>query len=172
MREAFRVPHLTAGPDDVAEILSALTAARVDREFLANVELHLPRLHDLFRRLYGDRPDGVERLASVVDLARRSWAERPAGLRDVDRERASTPDWFEGERMLGGVCYVDRYAGGLRGIRESIPYFRELGLTYLHLMPLFESPEGNSDGGYAVSSYRRVNPALGTMDELAALAGA
>ncbi len=52
--------------------------------------------------------------------------------------------------MLGGVCYVDRYAGGLHGIRESIPYFRELGLTYLHLMPLFESPEGNSDGGYAV----------------------
>ncbi|MEL4424059.1 alpha-amylase family glycosyl hydrolase, partial [Shewanella algae] len=57
-----------------------------------------------------------------------------------------------------------------RGIRDSIPYFRELGLTYLHLMPLFESPEGNSDGGYAVSSYRRVNPALGTMDELADLA--
>ena len=55
-------------------------------------------------------------------------------------------------------------------MRDSIPYFEELGLTYLHLMPLFESPEGNSDGGYAVSSYRRVNPALGTMDELAALA--
>lgn len=170
MRQAFRVPHLTAGPDDVAAILSQLTAARADREFLANVELHLPRLHDLFRRLYGDRPDGLERLASVVDLARRSWTERPAGLKDVDRDRASAPDWFESERMLGGVCYVDRYAGGLHGIRESIPYFRELGLTYLHLMPLFESPEGNSDGGYAVSSYRRVNPALGTMGELAELA--
>ena len=45
--------------------------------------------------------------------------------------------------MLGGVCYVDRYAGSLAGIRDSIPYFQELGLTYLHLMPLFESPEGN-----------------------------
>jgi amylosucrase len=170
MREAFRVPHIRSGPDDVSGILSQLTAARADREFLAGVEVHLPRLHELFRRLYGDRPDGVERLASVVDLARRSWHERPETLKDVDRERASTPDWFEGERMLGGVCYVDRYAGGLRGIRESIPYFRELGLTYLHLMPLFESPEGNSDGGYAVSSYRRVNPALGTMEELADLA--
>ncbi|KEP72588.1 hypothetical protein HR12_42715 [Microbacterium sp. SUBG005] len=37
-------------------------------------------------------------------------------------------------------------------------------------MPLFESPEGNSDGGYAVSSYRRVNPKLGTMAELSELA--
>ena len=44
--------------------------------------------------------------------------------------------------MLGGVCYVDRYAGTLAGIREQIPYFRELGLTYLHLMPLFASPGG------------------------------
>lgn len=155
---------------DVSAILTDLTADNVDREFLANAEVHLPRLHDLFSRLYGERPDGFERLASVVDLARRSWASRPADLKALDRARGSDPEWFESERMVGGVCYVDRYAGGLRGIRESIPYFRELGLTYLHLMPLFESPEGNSDGGYAVSSYRRVDPKLGTMAELAELA--
>nr|WP_246383645.1 alpha-amylase family protein [Microbacterium proteolyticum] len=147
-----------------------MNSSGADREFLAHAELHLPRLHELFVRLYGERTDGLERLASVVDLARRSWTERPRALKALDRERDSTPDWFESERMLGGVCYVDRYAGGLSGIRDRIPYFRELGLTYLHLMPLFESPEGNSDGGYAVSSYRRVNPALGTMEELASLA--
>ena len=33
-------------------------------------------------------------------------------------------------------------------------------------MPLFEAPAENSDGGYAVSSYRAVDPALGTMAEL------
>lgn len=162
--------QLSPGPHDVSRILGDLTSAGADREFLAHAELHLPRLHGLFVRLYGERSDGLERLASVVDLARRSWTERPRALKALDRERASTPDWFESERMLGGVCYVDRYADGLGGIRDQIPYFRELGLTYLHLMPLFESPEGNSDGGYAVSSYRRVNPTLGTMEELAALA--
>uniref|UniRef100_UPI0035944F2D alpha-amylase family protein n=1 Tax=Microbacterium sp. SORGH_AS_1204 TaxID=3041785 RepID=UPI0035944F2D len=151
-------------------MLGDLNSAGADREFLAHAELHLPRLHELFVRLYGERADGLERLASVVDLARRSWTERPRALKALDRERDSSPDWFESERMLGGVCYVDRYAGGLSGIRDQIPYFTELGLTYLHLMPLFESPEGNSDGGYAVSSYRRVDPALGTMEELAALA--
>nr|WP_244630643.1 MULTISPECIES: alpha-amylase family protein [unclassified Microbacterium] len=156
--------------DDVSEIIADLLGDGVDREFLPHVEAHLPRLHDLFVQLYGERPDGRERLASVVDLARRSWALRPTELKAIDRERESAPGWFENERMLGGVCYVDRYAGGLSGIRDAIPYFQELGLTYLHLMPLFESPEGNSDGGYAVSSYRRVNPKLGTMQELAELA--
>jgi len=164
------VTPLSPGSRDVSRILSDLSTSGADREFLANAELHLPRLHELFVRLYGERSDGLERLASVVDLARRSWTERPPALKALDRERESTSDWFESERMLGGVCYVDRYAGGLSGIRDQIPYFRELGLTYLHLMPLFESPEGNSDGGYAVSSYRRVNSTLGTMEELAALA--
>ena len=74
--------------------------------------------------------------------------------------------------MMGGVCYVDLFAGDLDGLRQKIPYFKELGLTYLHLMPLFRVPDGENDGGYAVSSYREVNPALGTMPELADLAQA
>ena len=99
-----------------------------------------------------------------------AWNTRPLELKVRDAQREAEPGWFESERMLGGVCYVDRYAGNLEGIREQIPYFRELGLTYLHLMPLFDAPEGDNDGGYAVSSYRRVNPSLGTMAQLTELA--
>jgi glycosidase len=43
-------------------------------------------------------------------------------------------------------------------LRERIPYLTELGITYLHLMPVFRSPDGDNDGGYAVSSYREVDP--------------
>jgi amylosucrase len=149
---------------------AASAAGPLDEAFLARVDEHFPTLHSLFVRLYGDRPDGSEQLAAVVAEAAASWRARPASLRALDAHRDADPDWFESERMVGGVCYVDRYAGGLRGIHQQIPYFQELGLTYLHLMPLFECPEGNSDGGYAVSSYRRVDPALGTMEELAELA--
>jgi glycosidase len=46
----------------------------------------------------------------------------------------------------------------------------ELGLTYLHLMPLFRAPDGDNDGGYAVSNYRQVEPNLGTIDQLRDLA--
>ncbi|WP_426321760.1 amylosucrase [Microbacterium sp. E-13] len=141
-----------------------------DGAFLTRFDKSFPVLHDLFVQLYGERPDGREALAGVVASAAASWRTRSIELKAHDRRREADPDWFQSERMLGGVCYVDRFAGTLAGVREQIPYFRELGLTYLHLMPLFESPEGNSDGGYAVSSYRRVNPALGTMAELAELA--
>ncbi|MCU1573768.1 MAG: glycosidase, partial [Micrococcaceae bacterium] len=127
-----------------------------------------PRLQSLFHRLYGPQADG-DLLQVVLDAAD-SWQDRPADLKDIDAARARNPDWFQSNGMLGGVCYVDLYAGNLDGLRNRIPYFRELGLTYLHLMPLFRAPEANSDGGYAVSSYRDVNPALGTMDELAELA--
>jgi amylosucrase len=68
------------------------------------------------------------------------------------------------------VCYVDQFAGTLLGLRGRLPYFKKLGLTYLHLMPLFESLEGNSDGSYLRRSHRRINPRLGTIEELAELA--
>jgi len=68
------------------------------------------------------------------------------------------------------MCYADLFAGNLRGLCERIPYLLELGVNYLHLMPMFKVPEGDNDGGYAVSSYRELNPELGTMPELAELA--
>ena len=141
-----------------------------DPAFAPRFAEHFPTLHRLFRAIYGGREDALEALTSVVELAASAWAARPAALRALDESRETEPGWFLDNAMLGGVCYVDRYAGTLAGIREQIPYFRELGLTYLHLMPLFASPEGNNDGGYAVSSYRDVDPALGSMEELRALA--
>ena len=129
-----------------------------------------PRLEALFRRIYGDGDAASRELARLAVDAANSWQDRPADLKALDAERAATPGWFQSNQMLGGVCYVDRYAKDLSGLRARIPYFRELGLTYLHLMPLFLAPEHNSDGGYAVSSYRDVNPAVGTMAELASVA--
>ncbi|MFI8633127.1 amylosucrase [Microbacterium sp. NPDC077663] len=155
---------------DAARAAVAEALGGPDAEFEARLDGALPVLHDLFLQLYGEREDGREALAAVVASAAGSWRDRPADLKALDRRRTADPGWYLSERMLGGVCYVDRYAGSLRGIRDRIPYFQELGLTYLHLMPLFASPEGNNDGGYAVSSYRAVDEKLGTMADLAELA--
>ena len=138
-------------------------------EFAARMTAELPRIEALMTQLYGAERTRPELAAFVTQLAS-SWQHRPAELRAVDAARLADPDWFQSNQMLGGVCYVDRYAGDLEGVRARIPYFRELGLTYLHLMPLFEAPAENSDGGYAVSSYRAVNPALGDMAQLQSLA--
>lgn len=137
--------------------------------FETRLSAHFERLSALLSSLYGQRPDFPEQLEGLVESAARSWLARPDGLKTLDAERESAPLWFESQEMLGAACYVDLFAGDLAGIRAKIPYFKELGLTYLHLMPLFLSP-AESDGGYAVSSYRETNPALGTMDELAEVA--
>src|SRR6478735_171398 len=125
---------MTALADDVAVELdfarahAEQAAGPFDAAFARRFEQHFPTLHDLFRSLYGDREDGREALAEVVALAAASWTARPLELRARDDLRDADPAWFASQQMLGGVCYVDRYAGGLAGIREQIPYFEELGL--------------------------------------------
>ena len=79
-------------------------------------------------------------------------------------------DFTRGAYHLKSYSYVDLYAGNVQGVRDKIPYFKELGLTYLHLMPLFKTPEKDSDGGYAVSSYRDIDARVGTMQDLRLLA--
>ncbi|MFZ5820987.1 MAG: alpha-amylase family protein [Chloroflexota bacterium] len=140
------------------------------QEFTARLHRHFPRLFRLYYSLYSNRYDFFFHLEDLLNSLAIAWFQRPADLRGLDASREADPLWFQSNQMLGGVLYVDLFAGDLEGVRSKIPYFKELGLTYLHLMPFFEMPEGENDGGYAVSSYREVHPPLGTMEQLARLA--
>jgi glycosidase len=139
--------------------------------FMTRLDANFPRLFKLLLPLYGDQYDFFFHLEDLLVRMAQSWINRPQDLKELDAAREARPLWYQSSQMLGGVCYVDLFAGDLTGIRGRIPYFKELGLTYLHLMPLFRVPEGNNDGGYAVSSYREINPTLGTMKQLADLSG-
>jgi amylosucrase len=138
--------------------------------FRERLQANFETLFDLLLHLYGGQYDFFYHLESILETAARAWLARPGELKALDAQREAEPLWFQSQEMLGGVCYVDLFAGDLAGIRAKIPYFKELGLTYLHLMPLFLSPQGENDGGYAVSSYRQVDPALGNMQQLIELA--
>ena len=120
--------------------------------------------------LYGDRDDFDAVVELLLNTAREQWDERPQALRDLDVRRAARPDWFQRPDQLGYVCYADRFAGDLRGVRERVDHLVELGVTTLHVMPLMQPRPGNNDGGYAVASYRDVDPRLGTVDDLRDLA--
>src|SRR5699024_1513114 len=72
--------------------------------------------------------------------------------------------------LLGMMMYVDAFAGTLKGVEEKLDYIKSCNVNYLHLMPLLESPKGRSDGGYAVADFRKVQPELGTMEDLEHLA--
>lgn len=138
--------------------------------FEARLRREWPRLFGLLIGLYGQQWDFFFHLERLLDAAARSWRDRAPWLKQLDADREAHPGWFQSQAMLGGVLYVDLWSGTLATLRDDLPYFKELGLTYLHLMPLFAAPQGNSDGGYAVSDYRTVNPPLGTIDDLALLA--
>ena len=154
--------------------LEARFAADVDEgewhAYVQRIDAHFPRLFRLLHRLYGSEYDFFYYLEDILATATRMWVARPAELKALDVMREADPHWYQSRRMIGAMCYVDLFAGNLAGIRERIPYLSQLGITYLHLMPVFKSPEGDNDGGYAVSSYRELDPAVGTMEELARLA--
>ena len=156
----------------VERALAGLVAAdeRGWQAFQDRLQRVFPALFKLYLELYGDHYDFFFHLEDLLTSLGRSWFARPDALRELDSAREHNPRWFQSNQMLGGVLYVDLFAGDLEGVRARIPYFKELGLTYLHLMPLFKTPEGENDGGYAVSSYREVHPPLGTMEQLASLA--
>jgi amylosucrase len=131
---------------------------------------HFPRLFERLHCLYGDDHDFYYHLESILASATEMWLDRPAELKALDAMREVDPHWYLSNRMMGAMCYVDLFGGDLQGLRQRIPYLSELGITYLHLMPVFKVPAGDNDGGYAVSSYREVEPRLGTMEDLSELA--
>ena len=132
----------------------------------------LARHYDELKWLYCELYRDEEAFSDFVEMLRRSWEERKKPLRDQDRKREADPDWYRRRDLLGMMLYVNAFAGDLNGVKEKLGYLRECGVNYLHLMPLLESPKGRSDGGYAVSDFRKVQPSLGTMEDLESLADA
>ncbi len=139
--------------------------------FEARVAHEWPRLFSLLLELYGSRHDFYWHLEQVLETMLRSWAARSPELHQLDLLREREPHWYQRANQVGAVLYVDLFAGDLQGVRDRLPYLLDLGVTYLHLMPLFAVPAEQNDGGYAVSSYRDVRPDLGTLQELRELAG-
>jgi amylosucrase len=126
---------------------------------------------DLLTGLSGAYPDRAPEMARrLVIIAAENFRQRPADLRLLDLRRHADPQWFSSQRMLGYATYADRFGGTLRGVAEKVDYLAELGVTYLHLLPLLKPRPGASDGGYAVMDYRAVREDLGTVDDLRHLA--
>jgi amylosucrase len=138
--------------------------------FEQRLHRHFPDLFVRLVQLYGQHYDFFYHLEALLVELGESWMVRREGLKALDEQRSADPQWFQSQKMLGAVYYVDLMSGNLEGLRAKIPYFQELGLTYLHLMPLFKVPAGDSDGGYAISDYRTVEERLGTMQQLTLLA--
>ncbi len=166
--------HMSGAPTDVhaaaTEVLGGLDPL-LQEEFALRVERYGSTLHDGLVALFG--AEAADELS--VDLIRRAaigYRDRAPELRRLDRMRLLTPNWLQQPTMIGYACYTERFAGDLRGVASKLDYLGELGVSYLHLMPLLRPRDGDNDGGYAVADYRSVRPDLGTIDDVRDLATA
>lgn len=126
----------------------------------------------MLERLYGPDTRFDTMRADLLAEMRKAWQGRRAALKALDLKRDLEPDWFQSPGMVGYVFYIDRFAGDINGIHEKLDYLQDLGVTYVHLMPCLMPRPGDSDGGYSVMDYRRIDPTLGTMADLRTLADA
>jgi amylosucrase len=126
---------------------------------------------DLLTGLTGAYPDHAPEMANrLVEIAAQNFQQRPADLRLLDLRRHADPQWYQHQQMLGYATYADLFAGDLKGVADRVDYLVELGVTYLHLMPLLKPRPAQNDGGYAIMDYRAVRSDLGSIDDLRELA--
>ena len=148
---------------------SALPAAQ-HSTIQRRLDRHEANLRDRLARLYGHLPDHDVWYAQLMAEVGRLMAARPSALQAQDLAREEDPEWFCAPTMLGYSAYVDQFGGDLAGVASRIPHLRDLGVTYLHLLPFLKPRAGESDGGFAVASFDEVDPRLGTMADLEDLA--
>ena len=149
---------MSAPPETQAAAASYLDAEAVSADRRETFALRLDRFWgDLRDAVVGLHPDPAVSgplLERLVAGAATSYAARSDDLHRLDLRRLLQPDWLQQPRMFGYACYTERFAGDLAGVAQHLDHLEDLGVTYLHLMPLLQPREGDNDGGYAVQDYR------------------
>ncbi len=135
-------------------------------------EKRLERHHDELRWLYMELYGNSSMFAELCDNMEQFYLERSRTLRTTDEQREKRPDWYKQNDMLGMMFYIDNFAGNMKGVEARLEYIERCNVNYIHLMPFLETPKGRSDGGYAVSDFRKVQERLGSMEDLESLTAA
>jgi amylosucrase len=112
---------------------------------------------------------GEQRVPSLLDrfedLVARNRCERPDPL--LRRDATLPCDWYRDSQNAVYVLYADRFSPEaprghkLAALRDSLPYFQELGVNILHVLPILAS---TGDDGFAVRDYRQIDEAFGDND--------
>ncbi|SNY94808.1 amylosucrase [Flagellimonas pacifica] len=139
-------------------------------ENLFNLRLNanLGHIQHLFHSLYPEEKYHST-FKNLLSLLPKLFASRTEELKLQDLERLSYGNWYQSEQMVGMQLYVEHFNKNLKGLKKKLPYFKELGVNFLHLMPITPRPKGENDGGYAVNNYYEVDKKYGTTKELLSL---
>ncbi len=140
------------------------------RHFYTRLGANFYAIHSLFSELYGRRPDFETYMLRLVEVLAQNYLDRPKELQQIDISREEDHNWFLHQQWVGMALYVDGFSGNLQGLKDKIPYIKELGINVVHIMPILKSPIGKSDGGYAVCDFRTLNKEVGTLEDFCELA--
>ena len=156
------------------EINSALLKFRIGKEeddlsFYSRLIANGSTIQSLYHELYKQHPRAGAQFNLLIDTLAAAHKIRKPALKKTDVAKAEKGHWFLSNEITGMSLYVDQFCGSLSNLGDKLSYFDKLGVNFLHLMPLFESPAGESDGGYAVSDFRKINDRFGTLEDLIAL---
>jgi len=146
---------------------SALDLNKGDNLFYFRFVKNLQLITSLFHNIYGSENDTA--LLHLSEIMINTWKQRPEVLKARDVEKEKKGIWYTDQNIVGMSLYVDRFCTDIKSLNEKLAYLEDLGVNFIHLMPIMESPENESDGGYAVSDFKKVDARFGTMHDLEAL---
>ena len=146
-----------------------IDSAGKDNPFYVRLMSEIDTISHLYREIYGQHPHAEQYFELLIVTVIRAYRKRETDLIKRDDEKSDQGTWFLNNELMGMSLYVDRFAGNLSAMPSRLPYLEELGVNFLHLMPIFESPAGESDGGYAVADFRKVDERFGSLNDLIAL---
>ena len=141
---------------------------KAEELYTKRFERHFDELRWLYMELY----DNGSMFAELCGRMKEFYEERNEALKKLDCGREKQPDWYKKNDMLGMMFYIDNFAGNMKGVESRLDYLEKCNVNYIHLMPFLDTPKGRSDGGYAVSDFRKVQENLGTMEDLEDLTAA
>ncbi|SMD41535.1 amylosucrase [Aquiflexum balticum DSM 16537] len=156
-------------PDLIQQTINKYSIDSNDKDFLQRFNERIGTISKLYYQLYATHPKKDELFEQLIVTLFKANNERSLDLKKQDEIKSNKNQWFLSNELVGMSLYVDRFAGNLKNMSSKLDYLEELGVNFLHIMPVFESPQGESDGGYAVSDFRKVDPKFGTLEDLIAL---
>jgi amylosucrase len=147
-------------------IKNEIDVAGPDNLFYTRFMANASGISSLYNSLYGNHPKTKSIFNQLIQSIVKGYKSRRAVLRERDELKSEEGAWFLSNQLAGMSLYVDRFCGDISNLTTRLDYFEKLGINFLHLMPLFESPQDESDGGYAVSNFRKIDPRFGTLYDL------
>jgi amylosucrase len=136
------------------------------RHFYTRLGANFYAIYSLFLILYGQREDFKPQMQRLVETMAKGYINRSAELEAVDIQREQEHNWFLSQKWVGMALYTNGFAESLDDLADKTAYFQELGINMVHIMPILMCPSGKSDGGYAISDFRKIDDRIGDMDDL------